>query len=185
MMDETDLVRRAQAGDTDAFEVLVIENQDFIYNLALRTLGDAVEADDVAQDAFVRAWLALPKFRQQAKFRTWLYRIVVNLCYNRFPRLRQELSILVDDDIADMPDVATESGIVVGIEMDERHAFLHRQIDELPDHYRMLISLRYQDELSYNEIAKVTDLPIGTVKTGLFRAKERLRKAVLELKEMC
>jgi RNA polymerase sigma-70 factor (ECF subfamily) len=68
--------------------------------------------------------------------------------------------------------------------MDEQRAFLHRQIDELPDHYRMLISLRYQDELSYNEIAKITDLPVGTVKTGLFRAKERLRQAMLELQEM-
>jgi len=183
-MDETDLIQRAQAGDTDAFEVLVIENQDFVYNLALRTLGNTVNAEDVAQDAFVRAWLALPKFRQQAKFRTWLYRIVVNLCYNHFPRLRRELLILVDEDIADMPNVAIESGIVVGIEMDEQRAFLHRKIDELPDHYRMLISLRYQDELSYNEIATVTDLPVGTVKTGLFRAKERLRQAMFELEEM-
>jgi RNA polymerase sigma-70 factor (ECF subfamily) len=183
-MDETDLIQRAQAGDTDAFEVLVIENQDFVYNLALRTLGNTVNAEDVAQDAFVRAWLALPEFRQQAKFRTWLYRIVVNLCYNHFPRLRRELLILVDEDIADMPNVAIESGIVVGIEMDEQRAFLHRKIDELPDHYRMLISLRYQDELSYNEIATVTDLPVGTVKTGLFRAKERLRQAMFELEEM-
>ena len=128
--------------------------------------------------------MALPKFRQQAKFRTWLYRIVVNLCYNRFPHLRRELVILVDEDIADISDVAKESDIVFGIERSERRAFLHRQIDDLPDHYRMLVSLRYQDELSYNEIATITNLPIGTVKTGLFRAKERLRKAMTELKEM-
>jgi len=183
-MDEADLIKRAKSGDTDTFEVLVIENQNFVYNLALRTLGNVVEAEDVAQDAFVRAWLALPKFRRQAKFRTWLYRIVVNLCYNRFPRLRRELVLLVDEDIADMPDVAKESDIVFGIEINERRSFLHRQIDDLPDHYRMLISLRYQDELSYNEIATITNLPIGTVKTGLFRAKERLRKAMTELKEM-
>lgn len=183
-MDDADLIRRAQAGDTGAFEVLVIENQDFVYNLALRTLGNAEDAQDVAQDAFIRAWLALPKFRLQAKFRTWLYRIVLNLCYNRFPRLRRELIALIDGDITNMPDAAIESGLIVRIEMDEQRAFLHRQIDELPDHYRMLISLRYQDELSYNEIARITDLPVGTVKTGLFRAKERLRQAVLELQEM-
>jgi RNA polymerase sigma-70 factor (ECF subfamily) len=183
-MNEEDLIRRAQAGDTGAFEVLVIENQDFVYNLALRTLGNTEDAQDVAQDAFVRAWLALPRFRRQAKFRTWLYRIVLNLCYNRFPRLRRELITLIDDDIANMSDAAIERGLIVRIEMDEQRAFLHRQIDELPDHYRMLISLRYQDELSYNEIAKITDLPVGTVKTGLFRAKERLRQAMLELQEM-
>jgi RNA polymerase sigma-70 factor (ECF subfamily) len=183
-MNEADLIKRAQAGDTDAFEDLVVENQDFVYNLALRTLGNAVEAEDVAQDAFVRAWLALPKFRRQAKFRTWLYRIVVNLCYNHFPRLRRELVTLVDEDIADIPDTATETGLVVAVEADEQRAFLHRKIDDLPDHYRMLISLRYQDELSYNEIATITNLPIGTVKTGLFRAKERLRKAMFELEEI-
>ena len=183
-MDEAALIKQAQAGDMTAFEVLVIEHQNFVYNLALRTLGNVVEAEDVAQEAFVRAWLALPKFRHQSKFRTWLYRIVVNLCYNRFPRLYRELVTLVDEDIADIPDVAIESEIVSGIEKNERRAFLHHQIDELPDHYRMLISLRYQNELSYNEIATITDLPIGTVKTGLFRAKERLRQFILELEEI-
>ena len=183
-MDEADLIKRAKSGDTDAFEVLVIENQDFVYNLALRTLGNAVEAEDVAQDAFVRAWLALPKFRQRAKFRTWLYRIVVNLCYNRFPSLRRELLAFVDEDIVDIPDAATETSLVVVLEKDEQRDFLHRKIDELPDYYRMLISLRYQEELSYNEIATVTDLPVGTVKTGLFRAKERLRKAIFEIEEV-
>jgi len=182
-MDEANLIKRAQSGDTDAFEILVIENQNFVYNLALRTLGNTVEAEDVAQDAFVRAWLALPKFRQQAKFRTWLYRIVVNLCYNRFPRLHRDLVVLVDEDIADIPDVDTDTGLVVGIEISQQRSFLHCKIDELPDHYRMLISLRYQEELSYNEIATVTNLPVGTVKTGLFRAKKRLRKAMFELEE--
>ena len=133
----------------------------------------------------MRAWLALPKFRRQAKFRTWLYRIVLNLCYNRFPSLRRELVNLTNEDIADIPDAAMENGLTHSVEMDEWHAFLHSQIDELPDHYRMLISLRYQGELSYNEIAMITDLPVGTVKTGLFRAKERLRQAMLELQETC
>ena len=147
-MDEADLIKRARSGDTDAFEVLVIENQDFVYNLALRTLGNAEEAEDVAQDAFVRAWLALTKFRQRAKFRTWLYRIVVNLCYNRFSRLRRELVVLGDEDIADIPDTASETGMVSSIETDEQRAYVHHKIDELPGHYRMLISLRYQEELS-------------------------------------
>ena len=184
-MSEADLIQRAQSGDTAAFEILVIENQDFVYNLALRTLGNTVDAEDVAQDTFVRAWLALPKFRQKSKFRTWLYRIVINLCYNRFPHLRRELVILVDEDITNLPNAATETDLIAGVEIEEQHAYIHRQIDKLPDHYRMLISLRYQNDLSYKEIAEVTDLPVGTVKTGLFRAKERLRQAMLELKEMC
>ena len=183
-MDEAQLVRRAQSGDTHAFEMLVIENQDFVHNLALRTIGDPSDAEDIAQDAFVRAWLALPNFRRQARFRTWLYRIVVNLCYNRFPRLRRELVTLMDEDIADLPGDVEEPGFLAQIEMDEQRECLHRQIDALPDHYRMLVSLRYQNELSYDEIARITDLPLGTVKTGLFRAKERLRQAMLETEEM-
>jgi RNA polymerase sigma-70 factor (ECF subfamily) len=183
-MNEAVLIQRAKAGDTTAFETLVLAHQDFVYNLALRTLGNSFEAEDVAQDAFVRAWLALPKFRQNARFRTWIYRIVVNLCYNRFPRLRRELVLLVDEDIADIPDASEEASPVLRDEMDAQRAYLHSQIDGLPDQYRMLISLRYQDELSYKEIATITELPLGTVKTGLFRAKELLRQALLEPEEM-
>ena len=91
---------------------------------------------------------------------------------------------MIDEDIVNIPDTATETSLVVAVAKDEQRAFLHRQIDALPGYYRMLISLRYQDELSYNEIASITDLPLGTVKTGLFRAKERLRKTMLEVKEM-
>ncbi|MBN1145911.1 MAG: sigma-70 family RNA polymerase sigma factor, partial [Anaerolineales bacterium] len=97
--DEAQLVQRARRGDTDAFAELLRAHQDFAYNLALRALGDPHEAEDVAQEAFVRAWQALPRFRGDARFRTWLYRIVANLCYNRLPRLRRELSSLGDDYI--------------------------------------------------------------------------------------
>lgn len=182
-MEEAQLVRRAQSGDTRAFEMLVIENQDFVFNLALRTIGNPSDAEDIAQEAFIRAWLALPNFRQQARFRTWLYRIVVNLCYNRFPRLRRELVTLMDEDEA-LSGGVERPGHLAQLELAEQREWLHRQIDALPDHYRMLISLRYQNELSYEEIARVTDLPLGTVKTGLFRAKERLRQAMLELEEI-
>jgi RNA polymerase sigma-70 factor (ECF subfamily) len=88
---EAELVRRAQGGDKRAIAALVLEHQRFVYNLALRSLGDAHEAEDVAQEAFVRAWQALPRFRGESLFRSWLYRIVVNLCFNHLPRLRREL----------------------------------------------------------------------------------------------
>ncbi|MBI4315577.1 MAG: sigma-70 family RNA polymerase sigma factor, partial [Chloroflexi bacterium] len=79
-IDEGILIRRAKGGDTEAFGVLVSAHQQFVYNLILRTLGDPHEAEDLSQEAFVRAWLALPNFRQQSQFRTWLYRIATNLC---------------------------------------------------------------------------------------------------------
>ena len=190
--DEAQLVRLARRGDTKAFAELLRAHQDFAYNLALRALGDPHEAEDIAQEAFVRAWQALPRFRGDAKFRTWLYRIVANLCYNRLPRLRRELSALGDDFIddsaasvaavSDLP-ASAQTDPLSSLEAEERRAFLHRQIEGLPHSYRLLITLRYQQELSYAEIAEIVDLPLGTVKTGLFRARQRLRQALQEYEQ--
>ena len=171
------LVRLAQAGDAEAFGALVVEHQRFVYNLALRALGDAREAEDVAQEAFVRAWLALPNFRGQAQFRTWLYRIVTNLCYNRRARLRRELMAMGEDQVADTPDDSF-ADLTSGPEVEERRMFLHQAIEALPENYRLLIVLRFQQELSYEEIANILNLPLGTVKTGLFRARAQLRQAL-------
>jgi RNA polymerase sigma-70 factor (ECF subfamily) len=175
---EAELVRRAQLGDTQAFGELVLAHQQFVYNLALRSLSDSQEAEDVSQEAFVRAWLALPNFRGKSKFRTWLYRIVTNLCYNRLPRLRTELSALGEDQVIDYPAEEEYTDPLSGLEAEQRRAFLHQQIEALPESYRLLISLRFQQDLSYAEIAEIVSMPIGTVKTGLFRARERLREAL-------
>jgi RNA polymerase sigma-70 factor (ECF subfamily) len=179
---EAEIVARAQAGDTGAFEKLVVEHQAYVYHLAFRVLGNEQEAEDTAQEAFFRAWRSLPKFRAQARFSTWLYRIVANLCYNRLPRLRRELSAIGEEEIADHADPREETPHA-GLEDAERRAWLHRQIDALPESYRLLVTLRYQRNLAYEEIASITSLPMGTVKTGLFRAKERLRSALSTYEE--
>jgi RNA polymerase sigma factor (sigma-70 family) len=176
---ETQLIQKARRGDHEAFAALVALHERFVYNLALRTLGNPDDAADAAQDAFVRAWLALPAFREQAQFRTWLYRIVLNLCLNRFPRLRRELHDLTQDEMADIPEPASSGpDPLASLEQKEQHAFLHREIERLPEQYRLLVSLRYQHDLSYDEIAGMLNLPVGTVKTGLFRAKARLGEAL-------
>ena len=176
---ETQLIQKARHGDSEAFATLVALHERFVYNLALRTLGNADDAADMAQEAFVRAWLALPAFRQDSQFRTWLYRIVLNLCINRMPRLRRELNDLTQDEMADIPEPAASGpDPLTSLELREQRIFLHREIDRLPEQYRLLVSLRYQHELSYDEIANLLGLPVGTVKTGLFRAKARLREAL-------
>jgi RNA polymerase sigma-70 factor (ECF subfamily) len=176
---ETQLIQQARQGNTEAFAALITLHERFVYNLALRTLGNADDAADMAQEAFVRAWQALPTFRADAQFRTWLYRIVLNLCINRMPRLRRELNALTQDELADLSEPASTSpGPLTQLEYQEQRAFLHREIERLPEQYRLLISLRYQHELSYEEIAAMLSLPIGTVKTGLFRAKARLRETL-------
>lgn len=174
---EQALIQRAQKGDQDAFAALVNEHQRYVYNLALRVLKDENEALDLTQETFVRAWMALPNFRGQSQFRTWLYRITTNLCYNRLPGLRRSLNDLGDDVMEEIPETNLESP-AQRFESNEIKTHLHKAIDELDAHYKLLITLRYQNDLSYEEIASTLNLPLGTVKTGLFRAKEKLRLAL-------
>ena len=176
---EQHLIQRAQKGNPEAFAALVTEHQRYVYNLALRILQNEDEALDLAQETFVRAWTALPNFRGQSQFRTWLYRIVTNLCYNRLPHLRRSLTELGDDVIAELPETDLAfADPSHGVESRELRSYLHQAIDQLDENYRLLIFLRYQSELSYDEIATMLNLPLGTVKTGLFRAKEQLRRTL-------
>jgi RNA polymerase sigma-70 factor (ECF subfamily) len=183
-VDERELIKQAKTGDTEAFAGLLALHERFVYNLALRTLGNPEEAADAAQEAFVRAWLALGEFREQAQFRTWLYRIVLNLCLNRVPRLRRELNDLTHEEMLDLPEpTAPKTDPASNLEAGELRSHLHRELEHLPAQYRLLVSLRYQHELSYEEIAALVGLPVGTVKTGLFRAKARLREALVIYEE--
>lgn len=180
---EQSLIRRAQKGDQDAFAALVDEQQRYIYNLAFRILKDENEALDLTQETFVRAWTALPNFKGQSQFRTWLYRIATNLCYNRLPNLRRSLHDLGDDVMQDMPETSSANP-AYELESNETRAHLYKAIDALDANYKLLITLRYQNELSYDEIASTLNLPLGTVKTGIFRAKEQLRKSLARLEEV-
>ena len=159
--------------------MLVDEHQRYVYNLAFRVLKDENEALDITQETFVRAWTALPNFRGQSQFRTWLYRITTNLCYNRLPGLRRSLADLGNDVMPDIPEAEeTPSNPSRALEVSETRNYLHQAIEELEPNYKILIMMRYQQELSYEEIASLLNLPLGTVKTGLFRAKEKLRLAL-------
>jgi RNA polymerase sigma-70 factor (ECF subfamily) len=150
-----------------------------VYNLALRVVNDPHEAEDLAQEAFLRAWQGLPRFRGQARFSTWLYRIVTNLCYNRLPRLRHELMVMdMDEQTFQLSD--ERQAVEASLLSDELSAYLHQAIAELPESYRMLITLRHLQGMSYNEIAETTGMPLGTVKTGIFRARQLLKNAIEE-----
>jgi RNA polymerase sigma-70 factor (ECF subfamily) len=177
---DAELVARARQGDEAAFEQLVLRHQRYVFNLAYRVLGDYAEAEDVTQEAFVRVWRGLSGFRGQARFTTWLYRIVHNLCLNRLPGLRRELlqtepleEVLANPDPspADLFDVR------------ERLAFLHAQLDRLPEKYRLVLTLRYLQHLSYAEVAAALDVPMGTVKTHIHRARRLLRERLRQWEE--
>jgi RNA polymerase sigma-70 factor (ECF subfamily) len=179
---EPTLIRRAQKGDEDAFAALVDEHQRYIYNLALRIVKDENEALDLTQETFLRAWTALPNFRGQSQFRTWLYRISTNLCYNRLPNLRRSLNDLGDDMMDEIPQTDLDDP-AYKFESSEAKIRLYKAMDELDANYKLLLTLRYQNELSYEELASTLNLPLGTVKTGIFRAKEQLRKSLAHLEE--
>src|SRR5919106_4765802 len=120
------LVQGAQRGDQEAFAALVVQHQGYVYNLALRIIKNEDEALDLAQETFVRAWTALPNFRGQSQFRTWLYRIVTNLCYNRLPNLRRSLTELGDDVVAEIPETdITFDNPAHGLESRELRSHLH------------------------------------------------------------
>ncbi len=174
---DAELVARARQGDEAAFERLVLRHQRYAFNMAYRVLDDYAEAEDATQEAFVRAWRGLPGFRREAKFTTWLYRIVHNLCLNRLPRLRRELLQTEPlEEVLANPDPAPPDRF----DAQERMAFLHAQLERLPEKYRLVLTLRYLQDFSYAEIAAALDLPMGTVKTHIHRARrlltERLRQ---------
>jgi RNA polymerase sigma-70 factor (ECF subfamily) len=167
--DET-LARRAQAGDADAFAALVERYQRAVLNLAYRMLGDAQEAEDIAQDVFVRAYQALGRFDPSRRFFSWLYRIAVNRCLSARARphddqLAGEIASGLTDPSPSPEQQAARS---------ETQAAVQRAIAALPEHERALVALRYGADLSYEEIAVTMQLPLGTVKTRLFRARQRL-----------
>jgi len=170
---DTELVARARQGDEAAFEQLVLRHQRYVFNLAYRVLGDYTEAEDITQEAFVRVWRGLSGFRGQARFTTWLYRIVHNLCLNRLPGLQRELlqTEPVEEVLAD-PGLSPADLFAVR----EQMAFLHAQMDRLPEKYRLVLTLRYLQHLSYDEIAAALEMPMGTVKTHIHRARRLLRE---------
>jgi RNA polymerase sigma-70 factor (ECF subfamily) len=181
---ERDLVQRAQAGDNQAFGELVEAHQKFAYNLALRGVGDTQDAEDIVQEAFVRAWKGLAGYRVEARFRTWLYRIVINLCYSQLPRLRKDVHLLdAPNGQAVIPDKTPESDPETLVASKEVIDYLQEQIQALSGQYQILLLLRHREGCSYAEIAQIMDLPLGTVKTGIHRARKQLKEALVQDQE--
>lgn len=176
--EEQVLVMRAQRGEQEAFRVLVERYQDLAYTLALRLVKRPEDAQDVAQEAFLSAWKALPKFRMDAKFSTWLYRLTVNAATDLLRKRREEQSLedeahpVVLADPAPGPQEQAEQG--------ERRAILRRCIGELSENHRRILVLRELNGLDYQEIGQVLELSPGTVKSRLARARRELREKLLE-----
>jgi len=169
-VDDQTLVTQALAGRGEAFGTLVERYDRAVYHLAYRTLRDSEEARDVAQEAFFKAYRSLRTFRPGAKFSTWIFSIAYHACCDRLNR-RKRYSNEELPERAD-PGAGPEQQAIAG---DEARR-LRAAIAQLPEKYRSVITLYHLQGSQYDEIAQVLEIPIGTVKTHLFRAKEQLRR---------
>jgi RNA polymerase sigma-70 factor (ECF subfamily) len=182
--DDTDsaLVRAAADGDGEAFETLVRRYQSRILSLARGLTGNAADAEDLAQEVFVRVYRSLRKFRGESSFRTWLYAVAVNATRShRSRRVRQQPvwgdSGADEETVFDPPDQTpdVESSLV-------RREAIERALLDLPAELREAVTMRDVHGLEYREIATVIGVPIGTVESRIFRARQRLRRALAPLK---
>ncbi len=184
--DDQQLVKRVQNGDKRAFDLLVLKYQHRILGLVVRFVHDPHEAQDVTQEAFIKAYRALANFRGDSAFYTWLYRIAINTAKNYLvSRNRRPPSSDVDSSDAEfydgdhgLKDMASPERLMLRDEIDET---VQRSIKQLPENLRRALTLREFDGLSYEDIAAVMQCPVGTVRSRIFRAREAVDKALRPL----
>ena len=180
------LVDRVNAGEKHAFDLLVVKYQQRLVNLIMRYVHDHSEALDVAQEAFIKAYKALPNFRGDSAFYTWLYRIAINTAKNHMVAARRR-PLAYSEDIDDpdrydwhasLQDTDSPEKQVMGEELRET---VETAISSLPEDLRTAIMLRELDGLSYEEIAQAMDCPVGTVRSRIFRAREAIDQSIRPL----
>jgi RNA polymerase sigma-70 factor (ECF subfamily) len=182
------LVVRVQKGDKRAFDLLVLKYQYKVHAIVARFIRDSDEVKDVVQEAFIKAYRALPKFRGDSQFYTWLYRIAVNTAKNYLvARSRRPPSSDVDLDDAEyysgseqLKDFGTPENQLFRDQLEE---VINQAIIELPEDLRTAVTLREYEGLSYEDIASVMNCPVGTIRSRIFRGRESIDVRVLELIE--
>ena len=182
MADENELIDRCLGGSQDAFAELVDRHKALVFSIIDRVVQDPTATEDLAQEVFLRVFRGLPRFRRQAKLSTWIYGITTRVCLEQLRRTGHSgQHVSLDADAAEnfcVKDLLSQSDPAfhrVDVSRDI-NAWLRR----LPPHYRLSVTLFYFQDRSYRQVADVMDIPIGTVKTYLFRARELLRKWALE-----
>ncbi|MBY8913354.1 RNA polymerase sigma factor SigW [Bacillus sp. YC2] len=179
-------IKQVKKGDQNAFADIVDLYKDKIYQLCYRMLGNVHEAEDIAQEAFIRAYVNIDSFDINRKFSTWLYRIATNLTIDRIRKKKPDYYL--DAEVAGAEGLTMYSQIaadgvlpedaVLSLELSDT---IQRKILKLPDKYRTVIVLKYIDELSLIEIGEILNIPVGTVKTRIHRGREALRKQLRDL----
>jgi RNA polymerase sigma factor (sigma-70 family) len=179
--EDSDLIREALAGDDSAYSRLMKKYHDAIFSFIYRMIHDREQVEDLTQEAFIKAFASLKSFNEEFAFSTWLYKIATNNCIDYIRKRKLQMYSIdkpiesKDSDFAfELPDETYEAD--KSLINDQRAVMVREAIGTLPEKYRRVILLRHQDERSYDEIAAMLDLPIGTVKAHIFRARELLYK---------
>ena len=183
---DLELVRRAQRNERGAFDLLVLRYQHKVVKLVARLLRDQTEAEDVAQEAFVKAYRALGSFRGDSAFYTWLYRIAVNTARNAIAS-RQRRPLDYESELSESEQSALASKLrhtdtpEANVLSEEIRTTVNQAIEQLPEDLRTAIVLREVEGLSYEEIAAAMDCPVGTVRSRIFRAREAIDRSLKPL----
>ena len=184
-MTEQELIARAKAGDDEAFAQLMRDNEKRIYNLTLRMTENPEDAMDLAQEAFLNAWRGLKFFKGDSAFSTWVYRLASNACIDHLRRKKRrqdiDLPMPADEEDDSQPDIPDERfQPEQELERQELRRAVANGLEQLSDEHRQVLVMREINGLSYQEIADVLDLEAGTVKSRIARARNSLRKILLE-----
>src|SRR5579885_1832587 len=174
---EAQLVKASQQGDQNAFALLVQNHQRLVFNMVLRMLQDYEEASEITQEAFFAAWQGLPAFRGEARFSTWLYRIAYNCALKQLEQRKRDhaVQLAIQAEQSDQSRY-TDERVEAEIEAYDRQRMVREHLANLPAKYRMVLVLRHLQEMTYEEMAEILTIPIGTIKTHLFRARNLLKE---------
>ncbi len=181
MGSNSELIHKAIAGNEEAYKQLLENYRGAIFNLLFKMVHNKEETEDLVQEAFIKAFKALPSFNEEYAFSTWLYKIAVNNCIDHMRKKRLKTYSInkpVQSKDGEMEREFPDTSMSPDKEIltKERAGLISTAIDELPENYRVAIVLRHSDEKSYEEIAEILEIPLGTVKARIFRAREMLKK---------
>lgn len=178
MIDEFGLIKSICNGDIDKFAVLIARYKKRVYILGMSFFKNTTDADDFMQDVFIKAYTSLSSFRGEAQFSTWLMRIAYNMAVNSIKRRKEYISISEETEILDTDIGPEEQNLRSNVCATVREA-----MRDLPEQYRICLDLYFFYDLSYNEISIITDLPLNTIKSHVFRAKKILRNKLEDIQE--
>jgi RNA polymerase sigma-70 factor, ECF subfamily len=174
-------IKQVKKGDQNAFGEIVEIYKNKVYQLCYRMLGNRQEAEDISQEAFIRAYVNINTYNQEYKFSTWIFRIATNLCIDRIRKKKPDYYL--DEEIPGTDGLTMYSKVASSTPLPEKELeslelqeTIQKEIVKLPEKYRSVIVLKYIEELSLNEISEILDLPLGTVKTRIHRGREALRQ---------